>query len=173
MYKRILRRIKLIFLIVIAVLGCSNDNLNRSDISKSITSEQISDGIITSRIINQDKRYSVEDFKITGLKNPNKLRADAIDKKGNLIVPEAKEIWHGFFNKKDIELRFYKTYQDAFEYGIPPAEKTISAPVRGVGKTTYTSQYGAYIVTGNLIILCELQIEVCDELIAKIMERKE
>ena len=35
--------------------------------------------------------------------------------------------------------------------------------VKGAG-TFAKSSYGAYVVSGNTIILCQVQIEVCDEL---------
>ena len=70
---------------------------------------------------------------------------------------------------KDIELRIYSSHQDALDYGVSPAEKTISAAVEAGGAvkgagTFAKSSYGAYVVTGNAIILCQVQIEVCDEL---------
>ena len=37
--------------------------------------------------------------------------------------------------------------------------------VKGAG-TFAKSSYGAYIVSGNTIMLCQVQIEVCDELVA-------
>ncbi len=132
------------------------------------------DGIVTSRIINEGNVYSIDDFQNAGLKKPKSIKADAIDKKtGEAITPNAKEIHVGFFKSsmgpKDIELRIYTTHQDALDYGVPPAEKTISAAVEAGGAvkgagTFAKSSYGAFVVSGNAIILCQVQIEVCDEL---------
>ncbi len=54
---------------------------------------------------------------------------------------------------------------------MPPAEKTINAAVEAGGAvkgagTFAKSSYGAYIVSGNAVMLCQVQIEVCDELAA-------
>ena len=132
------------------------------------------DGIVTSRIINDAGTYTVAHFEEAGLKKPKSIKADAIDKKtGEPITPNAKEIYVGFFKSsmgpKDIELRIYSTHQDALEHGVPPAEKTISAAVEAGGAvkgagTFAKSSYGAYVVSGNTLILCQVQIEVCDEL---------
>lgn len=132
------------------------------------------DGIVTSRIINDAGTYTVAHFEEAGLKKPKSIKADAIDKKtGEPITPNAKEIYVGFFKSsmgpKDIELRIYSTHQDALEHGVPPAEKTISAAVEAGGAvkgagTFAKSSYGAYVVSGNTVILCQVQIEVCDEL---------
>ena len=57
---------------------------------------------------------------------------------------------------------------------MPTAEKTISTVVAftnaliettSAESTTTTAGFGAYIVTGNSIIICQSQIEVCDELL--------
>ena len=132
------------------------------------------DGIVTSRIINDAGNYTVVHFEEAGLKKPKSIKADAIDKKtGEPITPNAQEIYVGFFKSsmgpKDIELRIYSTHQDALEHGVPPAEKTISAAVEAGGAvkgagTFAKSSYGAYVVSGNTVILCQVQIEVCDEL---------
>ena len=97
-----------------------------------------------------------------------------VDKKtGEPITPNAKEIHVGFFKStmgpKDIELRIYSSHQEALDFGVNPAEKTINAAVEAGGAvkgagTFAKSSYGAYIVSGNTIMLCQVQIEVCDEL---------
>jgi hypothetical protein len=142
-----------------------------SDSGESFTNEN---GIVTSRITNKDKLHTVSDFETAGLKKPKSIQADAVDKKtGEPITPNAKEIYVGFFKStmgpKDIELRIYSSHQDALNFGIDPAEKTINAAVEAGGAvkgagTFAKSSYGAYIVSGNAIMLCQVQIEVCDEL---------
>ena len=142
-----------------------------SDSGESNTNE---DGIVTSRIINNDMVHTIADFETAGLKKPKSIQADAIDKKtGEPITPNAKEIHVGFFKStmgpKDIELRIYSSHQEALDFGVSPAEKTINAAVEAGGAvkgagTFAKSSYGAYIVSGNAIMLCQVQIEVCDEL---------
>ena len=142
-----------------------------SDSGESNTNE---DGIVTSRIINDDMVHTIADFETAGLKKPKSIQADAIDKKtGEPITPNAKEIHVGFFKStmgpKDIELRIYSSHQEALDFGVSPAEKTINAAVEAGGAvkgagTFAKSSYGAYIVSGNAIMLCQVQIEVCDEL---------
>ena len=142
-----------------------------NDSGESNTNE---DGIVTSRIINNDMVHTIADFETAGLKKPKSIQADAIDKKtGEPITPNAKEIHVGFFKStmgpKDIELRIYSSHQEALDFGVSPAEKTINAAVEAGGAvkgagTFAKSSYGAYIVSGNAIMLCQVQIEVCDEL---------
>lgn len=155
-----------ILLSVMFVFACGE-----SDSGESNTNE---DGIVTSRIINNDMVHTIADFEAAGLKKPKSIQADAIDKKtGEPITPNAKEIHVGFFKStmgpKDIELRIYSSHQEALDFGVSPAEKTINAAVEAGGAvkgagTFAKSSYGAYIVSGNAIMLCQVQIEVCDEL---------
>jgi len=134
------------------------------------------DGIVTSRILNENSNHSISDFETAGLKKPKSIQADAVDKKtGERITPEASEVYVGFFKSslgpKDIEVRFYASHEDAKTYGVPPAEITISTAVEAGGAvkgagTFAKSSYGAYIVSGNTVMLCQVQVEVCDELAA-------
>ena len=163
-------KLKIFFITVLLsvsfIFGCGE-----TDTGESNTNE---DGIVTSRVINNDIVHTITDFEDAGLKKPKSIKADAVDKKtGEPITPNAKEIHVGFFKStmgpKDIELRIYSSHQEALDYGVNPAEKTINAAVEAGGAvkgagTFAKSSYGAYIVSGNAIMLCQVQIEVCDEL---------
>ena len=163
-------KLKIFFITVLLsvsfIFGCGE-----TDTGESNTNE---DGIVTSRVINNDIVHTITDFEDAGLKKPKSIQADAVDKKtGEPITPNAKEIHVGFFKStmgpKDIELRIYSSHQEALDYGINPAEKTINAAVEAGGAvkgagTFAKSSYGAYIVSGNAIMLCQVQIVVCDEL---------
>ena len=155
-----------VLLSVMFIFGCGE-----TDTSESNTNE---DGIVTSRVINNDMVHTIADFEAAGLKKPKSIQADAVDKKtGEPITPNATEIHVGFFKStmgpKDIELRIYSSHQEALDFGVDPAEKTTNAAVEAGGAvkgagTFAKSSYGAYIVSGNAIMLCQVQIEVCDEL---------
>lgn len=162
----------IIFITITTILGCNENNIEENSIKNE-------SGIVTSRIVNEASNYIISDFELAGLKKPKPLKADAIDKKTNEpITPEALEVHIGFFKSslgpKDIEVRFYQNHSDALKYGVPTAEKTISTIVAftnaliettSAESATTTAGFGAYIVTGNAIIICQSQIEVCDELL--------
>jgi len=159
----------LLLLNVSIILACSG-----SEDSDDLDSED--GGIITSRVMNENSTHAIDDYVVAGLKKPKSLKHDAVDKKtGEAVTPEATEAHLGFFKSsmgpKDIEIRFYKSHSDAVTYGMPPAQKTIDVAteaggaVKGAG-TFAKSSYGAFIVSGNTVMLCQVQIEVCDELAA-------
>ena len=163
-----MKKILIILSIVILVAGCGGN-------SDELSLSEEDGGILTSRIINEQSTYAISDFEAAGLKKPKSLKADAVDKKtGEAITPEATEVHFGFFKSslgpKDVEVRFYKSHSDAITYGVPLAEKTIITVVAFTNALTRespvdsTSKFGAYLVTGNAIMICQGQIEVCDEL---------
>ncbi len=69
-----------ILLSVMFIFACGE-----SDSGESNTNE---DGIVTSRIINNDMVHTIADFETAGLKKPKSIQADAVDKKtGEPITP--------------------------------------------------------------------------------------
>jgi hypothetical protein len=167
-------------LILIVALSCITTLSCADSADSSLSSGD--EGIVTSRVVNESKIYSISAFEEAGLKKPKSLKADAVDKKtGEKITPEATEVHLGFFKSslgpKDVEVRFYKSHSDALTYGVTTAEKTINTviaftnaliEVKSSESATSSAGYGAYVVTGNAIVICQGQIEVCDELIANI-----
>lgn len=169
MSQKLVQIILFSFLSISIILACSGDEESQALVSDD-------GGIVTSRVINENSTHAIADFVSAGLKKPKSLQHDAVDKKtGEAVTPEATEAHLGFFKSsmgpKDIEIRFYKSHSDAVTYGAPPAQKTIDVAteaggaVKGAG-TFAKSSYGAFIVSGNTVMLCQVQIEVCDELAA-------
>ena len=85
-------------------------------------------------------------------------------------VPEATDIWYGFFNSKDIEVRFYDSHEVANTTGFENASNTIDQSFRGAetygaspsgAGTKGTTKYRAIVVVGNTVMLCELSVENC------------
>ncbi|MDA0232605.1 MAG: hypothetical protein O3C69_03865 [Chloroflexi bacterium] len=85
-------------------------------------------------------------------------------------VPGSTDIWYGFFDQKDIEVRFYNSHQDASTLGVESAAAAIDqafreggqvgASNRGAGSSAVT-KYKAFAVVGDTVILCELNVSTC------------
>ena len=88
-------------------------------------------------------------------------------KSTTLQLSESTEIWYGFFNQKDIEIRFYQSHESALEHGVPLAEESLQmdAGARIGGVNTVRTGYSAYAVAGNAVMLCELDVSSCETLI--------
>ena len=111
--------------------------------------------------------FQVDDFVNAGWKKSKSFITDALDKEGNMVTPNAIEIWYGFFNKKDIEIRFYTDHQDALGPGVMSAEKAVGRAVNANSKggiitsTNNRVSYQSYVVTGNTVILCQDLLNNC------------
>ena len=121
----------------------------------------------TSSILLSDRNFTPDSFVQAGWKKSKQY--------DTATVPESTEIWYGFFNQKDIEIRFYETHEAAIELGIPAATSSIEGAVKRSkgGKLldfsggSFTG-YADYLVVGNTVLLCEFDRTRCDQLIANI-----
>ena len=88
-------------------------------------------------------------------------------------VPHATEVWYGFYNRKDIEVRIYSSHSDALDYGTPSAADAVKRGERGYGEGgdladiagTMRARYADYMIVGNLVMLCEDEVLVCRNLV--------
>jgi hypothetical protein len=153
--------------------------------SSDDASSQSDDGPKYFEIINADKTYTMDDIKTAGLKGTKTFKTDAVDKKtGEAITPGATNIVLGFFKgpsgPKDIEVRFYSSHQDAVDLGQAPAESITEKPSNLVGNSSVTTladagvgmkgstKYGGYAINGNIVILCERELQACLDFIEKL-----
>ena len=105
-------------------------------------------------------------------------------------LPQASEAWYGFFQEKDIEVRVYPSEEDAIEHGVGPAQEAVDRGERSFGDNrallrlqyghegkwttgelsdlvaTLRTRYAAYLVVGNLVMLCETDLAACQNLVA-------
>ncbi len=115
-------------------------------------------------ILRPDSVFTIDDVATAGFKKSKQYPTDTL--------PQASDVWYGFYNQKDVEVRIYPTHADAVEFGIGPADNATGREWRkgggekGAG-TKAMSTFGAYIIAGNLVILCELDVTHCEALVAQ------
>ena len=152
-------------LFVLHVVGCgsvSGEGEGDADIPGASSADR-GDEIEGKWLITQpDRVYSVEDFLAVGWKKSDQLETETLT--------NAIDAWYGFYKQKDIELRFYDTHEAAIAHGVGPAQETIKKDTGGrIGAhTVWTPNialYGAYAVTGNVVMMCELELSSCEALI--------
>jgi|TARA_B110000263_G_scaffold53865_2_gene45239 hypothetical protein len=115
-----------------------------------------------SRVLSPDKTLAFEDYVAAGWKKSKQFGTDT--------VPEATDIWYGFFNAKDIEVRFYDSHEVAKTAGFDNAAEAIDQSFReggqfgssnrGAGSSAVT-KYKGFAVVGNTVILCEQSVDSC------------
>lgn len=140
--------------------GSSSDSDSSGDSGAADTDEEFAE---VSRILLADKTFTVDDYLATGWKQSRKY--DDIS-----TVPEATEVYFGFFSAKDIELRIYASHDSAISAGVTDAGEDIDQSFReggqfgssnrGAGSSAVT-KFKAFAVVGNTVILCEQSIDAC------------
>ena len=149
-----LHLLTLVSLLVIVVVSACTDTE-----SADISVEDASDAPTLSPIFHADKTFTTDSFMAAGWKKSKEY--------DTATVPESTEIWYGFFNQKDIEIRFYQSHESALEHGVPLAQESLQmdAGARIGGVNTVRTGYSAYAVAGNAVMLCELDVSSCETLI--------
>lgn len=90
------------------------------------------------------------------------------------LLPLAQDAWYGFFEQKDIEVRVYASHSDASTAGEASAAQSIArtqSPNVGGGALVSGDvrlQYHAYVVVGNLVLLCERTVDDCLKLVNRL-----
>ena len=148
--------------LLVAFAGCGSDSPASSGDEPQFRDAGGQGGLQEDRLItNASGIYTMDDLVAVGFKKSKQFSTET--------VPAATDIWYGFFNQKDIEVRVYETHAAALEFGVDPAETAID---KGPGQTDYlipvVNRYPAYAVVGNMVMLCERQLATCQDLIAEL-----
>ena len=151
-----LRLLILFSILIIAIApACTDTDTESADISV----EDAADAPTSPSIFHADKTFTTDSFVAAGWKKSKEY--------DTATVPESTEIWYGFFDQKDIEIRFYQSHESALEHGVPLAQESLQmdAGARIGGVNTVRTGYSAYAVAGNAVMLCELDVSSCKTLI--------
>lgn len=111
-----------------------------------------------SAVLRAGSLFTLDDVSAAGWKKSKQLDASSLQ--GVL------EVWYGFFDQRDIEVRVYPSHADALGPGAESAKEAISRPPPPSARGMITSgtgglRYDAYAVLGNLVLLCEQDVGVC------------
>ena len=151
------------------VLGCGNADQSPADersddvVAVEVVDESVVETIGDRAELRAKTRpssiYSVDDFVQAGWKKNKEFPVETL--------PDATGAYFGFYNRKDIEIRIYPSHETALAAGKDSAEsaiKTEKLSGRGAGFSSVTL-YGAYVVAGNVVMLCEFSVTDCTDLL--------
>ena len=146
----------LVSLLIIAIASACTDT-DRD--SAGISVEDAVDASTSPSIFHADQTFTTDSFIAAGWKKSKEY--------DTVTVPESTEIWYGFFNQKDIEIRFYESHESALAHGVPLAQESVNQdPSHTCHGCQYAQTgYGAYAVVGNVVMMCELDLSSCETLI--------
>jgi hypothetical protein len=164
MPKKYLTSLTIALLVLITLSACGSGEVGDDESSDGVGNSDAIGAISAAHI---DRTFTPESFVEAGWKKSKEY--------DTATVPEASEIWYGFYNQKDIEIRFYANHKIARGVGVPSAEVSIEGAVKrskggrllDVSGGSFTG-YADYLVVGNAILLCEFDRTKCDELVANL-----
>ena len=104
--------ITLVSLLIVAVVSACTDRD-----SAGVSVEDAVDASTSPSIFHADQTFTTDSFIAAGWKKSKKY--------DTATVPESTEIWYGFFNQKDIEIRFYESHESALAHGVPLAQESL------------------------------------------------
>ena len=143
---------------VVAVAGCGSDS-----VASGPPSLAAADAPAVTR---PNDALTLDAIVTAGWKKSKQLSAETL--------PGAAEVWYGFFDQKDIEIRLYASHADALALGVGPAEEAVgrlgtNAEAGGkLDQSRSRTGYDAFIVVGNVVMLCELDVSTCEALISNL-----
>ena len=147
-----------IFALIISILiiSCSSSEISQPEKTND------PDEIVLSKIIKSKKIHKIDDLISAGWKKNKQF--------DNSEFPETDGIWYGFFQKRDIEVWIYDSHENAEKFGVPYAEEAIQ---KRPGQTDYmiprVNRYHAYVIFGNMLLLCEDQVSDCQKLVDQLL----
>lgn len=162
-YRAVLLALTTVLVLSVTACGSGSGDGERDADAPGASSTELRDEVDGIWLITQsDRVYTVEDFLAAGWKKSKQLDTETLT---NL-----KDAWYGFYNRKDIELRFYESHEAALAHGVGPAQETTQrGPGARIGAATVwtvnIALYGAYAVAGNVVMMCELELASCEALV--------
>jgi hypothetical protein len=114
-------------------------------------------------VVRTGETFTIDQFEAAGFKLSKEFDTDT--------VPLAQNIYYGFSERRDIEIRKYATHADANSAGVEAAQAAISrSPSSNAAGGIITSMgnrttYHAYMVAGNMVLLCQTDISACENLV--------
>ena len=113
-----------------------------------------------------DSVFTADDVAAVGWKKSKELSPETL--------PGVTNVWYGFYQQRDVEVRVYASQGEAISLGQELAEVASgrrkpstmidSGAITNAQTNTRTS-YLSYAIVGNLILLCEIKIEDCQSLL--------
>ena len=143
---------------LIALVACGSSDSDSPNDTVSTTN----DGEEVALILRIDEVFTVENFEAAGFKLSKEFDIDT--------VPLATNVYYGFADRRDIEIRKYATHADAMSAGVESALAILGrSPASNSAGGIITSgnnrtSYHAYLVAGNMVMLCQTDISVCENL---------
>ena len=145
-------------LTVIGLAACGSDDSTADSVSTNNDGEEV------APVLRIDETFTVENFEDAGFKLSKEFDTET--------VPLATNVYYyGFASRRDIEIRKYASHADAMSAGVESALAILGrSPASNSAGGIITSgnnrtSYHAYLVAGNVVMLCQTDISACEDLV--------
>jgi hypothetical protein len=143
-------------LMVIGLAACGSGDSTADSVSTNNDGEEV------APVLRIDDTFTVENFEAAGFKLSKEFDTET--------VPLATNVYYGFASRRDIEIRKYASHADAMSAGVESALAILGrSPASNSAGGIITSgnnrtSYHAYLVAGNVVMLCQTDISACEDL---------
>ena len=144
-------------LTAIAIAACGSGDSAADSVSTNNDGEEV------APVLRIDETFTVENFEDAGFKLSKEFDTET--------VPLATNVYYGFASRRDIEIRKYASHADAMSAGVESALAILGrSPASNSAGGIITSgnnrtSYHAYLVAGNVVMLCQTDISACEDLV--------
>lgn len=160
---RLLAQVKTGWFLVLVMAGAAALTLVACGSGSTATNAPDEDAPL---VVRDSDTFDVDSFVNAGWKKSKEFSTET--------VPESNAIWYGFYKSQDVEIRFYGSHADALGPGVESASAAVgrvsNANLQGnaIFASGQRTQYNDFLVAGNAVILCQLDIDVCAEMVQNI-----
>ena len=147
----------LIVIAMLAIVACGSGATSGDSVSTNNEGEEV------APVLRIDETFTVENFEDAGFKLSKEFDTET--------VPLATNVYYGFASRRDIEIRKYASHADAMSAGVESALAILGrSPASNSAGGIITSgnnrtSYHAYLVAGNVVMLCQTDISACEYLV--------
>ena len=151
---------------LLTLTACGSGDTETASETDGDTVSTTNDGGETIPTFRIDETFTIENFQSAGFKLSKEFDIET--------VPLATNVYYGFSGGRDIEIRKYASHADAISAGVESALTVLGrSPNSNAGGGIITStgnrtSYHAYLVAGNMVILCQTDITVCETLVTTV-----
>ena len=152
----------LLLLVVLAAISIPAVACGSSNGDESVSDSVVEPEIDAVQMTLPDSVFTADDVADVGWKKSKELSSETL--------PGVSSVWYGFYQQRDVEVRVYESQETAKNVWTGPADDVTGRgkPDRtgeGAGFVSTRMSYSTYAIVGNLILMCELEIEDCQGLL--------
>ena len=118
-----------------------------------VTCDSSGDTLPAERVVTNLDDLSISSFARHGFKQVKELDKNYLE--------GVQEVWFGYYDKRDLEIRIYDSHKAALQLGVKPAREAIDNNKVVFNTSNKYSGYADYLVVGNVVMLCQRELASC------------